>query len=166
MDSTIESTFARSFQAKLYVCIDDWHAPLRPSKYKALGSSDAYLQFVNDDWLQAGGAEDASPLDFTFIDKTTDRLHYHINLSSAGDPVKLGVSRNGYLGFYKVADVTDYWKIEPLNLTDQGLLCSLRDQSGQRVGVYSDVPRDSSHNKAYMNVKEGEVFTLLLKLVG
>jgi hypothetical protein len=166
MDSMIESTFTRSFQARLYACIDEWQAPLRPSKYVPLGTSDAHLQLLNNGWLQVGGAEDASPLDFTFIDKTPDRLHYHIYLPAAGGPVKLGVSRNGYLGFYKVAEVTDYWKIEPLKLTDQGLLCNLRDQSGQRVAVYSDVPRDSSHPKAYMNVQEGKVFTFLLKPVG
>lgn len=75
----------------------------------------------------------------------------------------MGVSLNGYLGFYWVADVTDDWKIEPLQLTEEGLVCHLRDHRGYRVGAIMDAPHFSGDVVALLNVEQGEVRTFLLK---
>ncbi|AHZ79499.1 hypothetical protein DW66_5002 [Pseudomonas putida] len=71
----------------------------------------------------------------------------------------MGVSRNGYLGFYKYAEVTDYWVIEPLHLLNGSLICHLRDQSGQSVGAI-DYKRDEyQETLAPLNVKKGQIVT-------
>lgn len=79
-------------------------------------------------------------MDFHYHSRTNDRLHYRISMPGRPETKKLGVSRNGYLGFYWHADVSEYWKIEPLALTDEGLVCHLRDQRGYRVGALTDTP--------------------------
>ena len=95
------------------------------------------------------------------------RLHpYNISIPGRPQAKKLGISRNGYLGFYWHADVTDYWKIEPLELTEDGLVCHLRDHRGHRVGIIKDTPHKSGDWVALLNVEEGEVFTFLLVPLG
>lgn len=160
MNETIQAGYARSFRGKLYMRAVDRDIPLRLSR-----SSDKFGWGITheDDWLQAGGRQDSPVMDFHYHSRTNDRLHYRISMPGRPETKKLGVSRNGYLGFYWHADVSEYWKIEPLALTDEGLVCHLRDQRGYRVGALTDTPHRSGEWVALLNVEEGEVITFLLR---
>lgn len=159
MDPQISTLYANSFRGQLYLRSSTGNIPLRLSR-----SSDKWNWGFTpqDDWLQAGGDSDSPVFDFHFDSQTDNRLHYHISLRSQPLGKKLGISRNGYLGFYRHAEVIEYWKIEPLQLTDQGLLCYLRDHLGQRVGILKDTPHFSGHWIAMLNVEQGKVFPFLL----
>ena len=112
----------------------------------------------------AGGLQDSIPLYFAFDSQTEDRLHYHISLSgNANPPKKLGLSLNGYLGFYQRSEVTDYWKSEPLELSEHGLICHLRDHQGYRAGAILDIPHHNHQTHYLLNTKDGETLTFLLK---
>ncbi|MNH42222.1 hypothetical protein D3C79_1038790 [compost metagenome] len=50
-------------------------------------------------------------------------------------------------------------------MTDEGLVCHLRDHRGHRVGIIKDDPHKSGDWVALLNVEEGEVFTFLLQPV-
>ncbi|WDY58634.1 hypothetical protein [Pseudomonas sp. PSKL.D1] len=169
MDPDIQSAFCRSFRGKLYLRKASANTPLRLSR-----SDDKWSWGVTPekDWLQAGGNQDSPTFSFHFDSASEDRLHYHITIPGPrktipGDPVpkKLGVSRNGYLGFYWVTDVTDYWKIEPLQMTAAGLICHWRDHRGYRVGAVKDSPHFERGEFSLLNVDEGEVLPFLLKPV-
>ena len=161
MDPEIQNRYGRSFSGHLYAMATDRYVPLRLST-----SHDKWHWGITpqDDWLMAGGDQGSIRLDFTFDSKTQDRLHYHISLSGPARPhKKLGLSFNGYLGFYQRAEVTDYWKIEPLELTEHGLICHLRDHQGYRAGAIRDNPHFSRHPMYLINTKEGETLTFLLQ---
>ncbi|WP_336332865.1 hypothetical protein [Pseudomonas putida] len=159
MNEDIQAQYAKSFRGKLYLRTVDWNIPLRLSR-----SSDKFNWGITpeDDWLQAGGRQDSPVMDFHYHSRTDDRLHYHISIPGRPMAKKLGISRNGYLGFYRHAEVTDYWKLEPLQLTDQGLACHLRDHRGYRVGIIEDTPHKSGDWVALLNVEEGKASTFLL----
>lgn len=160
MDEHILANYAKSFRGKLYQRALGSDIPLRLSH-----RDDKFTWQIppEDDWLQAGGRKESPVMDFRFDSRTEDRLHYHISIASAAGIKKLGVSRNGYLGFYLHAKVTDYWKIEPLHLSAEGLLCHLRDQRGYRVGAIPDGPHRSGDKVDLLNVDEGQIVTFLLK---
>ncbi|MCI0911792.1 hypothetical protein [Pseudomonas putida] len=163
MDPEIQSSYARSFSGHLYAMATDRYVPLRLSTRRDKWHWGITPQ---DDWLMAGGDQASLRLDFTFDSSTQDRLHHHISLSGpAQPPKKLGLSLNGYLGFYQRAEVTDYWKIEPLELTEHGLICYLRDHQGYRAGAIADTPHHSRHPMYLINTKEGETLTFLLQQV-
>ncbi|PVZ40433.1 hypothetical protein [Pseudomonas sp. CC120222-01a] len=164
MDQTIQTAYAKSFRGRLHVIATGRYVPLRLSK-----THDKWIRGIAPqyDWLLAGGEEQSIHLDFAFDSQTHDRLHYHISLAdNASPPKKLGLSRNDYLGFYQRATVTDYWKIEPLELTKHGLVCYLRDHEGYRVGAIKDVPHHSHQPMYLLNTKEGETLTFLLQQSG
>jgi hypothetical protein len=160
MDEEIQAQYAKSFRGKLYLHAANGNYPLRLSR-----SSDKFSWGITpeDDWLQAGGKQDSPVMDFVYRSRTEDRLHYEISIPGRPATKKLGVSRNGYLGFYWNAEVTDDWKIEPLQQTDEGLICYLRDHRGYRVAIIKDDPHKSGDWVALLNVEEGDVFTFLLK---
>lgn len=160
MDEDIQAGYARSFRGKLYVRAVGRDIPLRLSR-----STDKFSWGITpeDDWLKAGGPKDSPVMSFHFDSRTEDRLHYHISIPGNPRTKKLGISRNGYLGFYWNAEVTDFWKIEPLQLTDEGLVCYLRDHKGHRVGALQDDPHFSGDWIALLNVEQGTVVTFLLK---
>ena len=162
MDPEIQAAYAQSFRGKLYLCAFDRYIPLRLSR-----TSDKFSWGVTpeNDWLQAGGEQNSPTMDFTFDSQTDDRLHFQIAIPGPRNMKKLGVSLNGYLGFYWFAEVKDFWKIEPLMQTDAGLFCHLRDHLGQRVGFLKDFPHRSRQWVALLNVKEGETCTFLLKKI-
>jgi len=62
---------------------------------------------------------------------------------------KLGVSRNGYLGFYKVAAATDPWLIEPVMVDGDVLVCRLKDHRGHVVKA------ELGTSDQYLNVETG-----------
>lgn len=160
MDEHVLAGYAKSFRGKLYLHALDSHIPLRLSR-----SDDKFSWGFTpeDDWLQAGGQQDSPVMDFHFESHGENRLHYHISIPGNPETKKLGVSRNGYLGFYWYAEVTDYWKIEPLHLSAEGLLCHLRDHRGHRVGAIPDAPHHSGNKVYLLNVDEGQIGTFLLK---
>lgn len=132
--------------------------------------------FVHDNslagngWLiQQGSSRDGVALRFDFIEAVGSRLHYHISAApgTAYEGAKVGVSRNGYLGFYSVASVTDYWKIEPgPEDTEPGSWqFMLRDSRGYRVGVLLEPvggawtslnPGERARAVRYLNVESGD----------
>lgn len=160
MDEDIQAGFARSFRGRLYMRAIDYDIPLRLSR-----STDKFNWGISpeDDWLQAGGSLDSPLMDFEYDSRTEDRLHYHISIPGRPATKKLGISRNGYLGFYWYAEVADYVKIEPLHLSDEGLLCHLRDHRGYRVGAIPDAPHHNGDKVYLLNVEEGEIVTFLLR---
>lgn len=96
---------------------------------------------LSDDngWLvQSEHGQPSAKLQFDFIEDAGNRLHYRISAAPGTDydGAKLGVSRNGYLGFYKNAEVTDFWKLELYGDDSHPELFSfvLRDARGYRVG--------------------------------
>lgn len=160
MDEDIQAGFARSFRGRLYIRAVDYDIPLRLSR-----TTDKFSWGVTpeDDWLQAGGRQDSPVMGFHYRSHTDDRLHYHISIPGRPQTKKLGISRNGYLGFYWYAEVTDYWKIEPLHQSDEGLVCHLRDHRGYRVGAIADRPHHSGDKVYLLNVEKGEIVTFLLR---
>ena len=96
MDEDIQARYARSFRGKLYMRAVNRDIPLRLSR-----STDKFSRSIipEDDWLQAGGRQDSPVMDFHYHSQTDDRLHYHISIPGRPQTKKLGVSRNGYLGF-------------------------------------------------------------------
>lgn len=79
---------------------------------------------------------------FDFIEEVGDRLHYTISAAPDTDyaGAKVGLSRNGYLGFYSVTEVTDFWKIELVKNHEHPSYFDfvLRDAQGHRVGSVSE----------------------------
>lgn len=167
MDTAIHDDFARSFRAKLYLRAESRTLPLRLSR-----SFDGFSWGLTpeDDWLQAGGdAQDSFIMDFHFLGSTEDRLHYDITIPGPPKtvpgpptPKKLGISLNGYLGFYWHSEVTDLWKIDPVRITNDGLICYLRDHQGHRVGVTWESRSALKNPVGVMNVLDGEVCSFLL----
>ncbi|QXI34350.1 hypothetical protein [Pseudomonas promysalinigenes] len=161
MDSQIQDAYARSFTGRLHAIATGGYVPLRLSRTHDKWNWGIAPQY---DWLMAGGTEKSIAMDFAFNSQTDDRLHYHISLASKTQPPKkLGLSHNSYLGFYQRTNVTDYWKIEPLQLTEHGLVCYLRDHQGYRVGAIKDTPHRSGQTMYLLNTKEGETITFLLQ---
>ena len=161
MDQAIQTAYARSFSGRLHAIATQHYVPLRLSKTSDKWNWGIAPQY---DWLMAGGQATTLQLDFAFDSQTHDRLHYHISLSGNAHPPKmLGLSLNDYLGFYQRTQVADYWKVEPLKLTEQGLVCYLRDHEGYRVGAIKDTPHHSRQPIYLLNTKEGETLTFLLQ---
>ncbi len=163
MNEEILAGYAKSFRGRLYLRNAETNIPLRLSR-----SSDKFTWGVTpeDDWLQAGGREASPVMRFHYQSHSENRVHYEISIPGNPKTKKLGVSLNGYLGFYWYSEVTDHWKIEPLQMTDEGLVCYLRDHRGFRVGILQDTPHRNRDWVALLNVEEGEVATFLLRQVG
>jgi len=167
MNPSIIDTYANSFRARLYLHEEGRNTPLRLSQ-----PNDKFSWGVSpeNDWLQTGGNEPSLIISFDYHSMEDNRLHYHLHIpgrSKQGSgpqvPRRLGVSTNGYLGFYWIAEVTDYWKIEPLQETEEGLLCHLRDHLGHRVGTLEDTPHHQPGRFNYLNISESEIATFLLQ---
>lgn len=159
MNPSIIETYANSFRARLYLHEEGRNTPLRLSQ-----PNDKFSWGVSpeNDWLQTGGNEPSLIISFDFHSMEDNRLHYHLHIPGQR---RLGVSTNGYLGFYSIAEVTDYWKIEPLQETEEGLLCHLRDHLGHRVATLEDTPHHQPGRFNYLNVSEGEIATFLLQKI-
>lgn len=126
---------------------------------------------AGDGWLiQDDRAPEGTPLQFDFI-KVADTRHYYTISAAPGSSyagAKLGISRNGYLGFYKVADVSDCWKIElEGNQAHPDVFeFLLRDHRGYRVGSLPETqggfwtsfkPADKSRTVRFLNVEAGDI---------
>lgn len=123
----------RSFIAKLSCTTDDYEGPV--------GFSDSHLH-AQAGWLILGPDGESLPLRFEYIEHTDSRIHYNIYSATPNvfNSATLGVSLNGYLGLYTLAQVRDFWKAEPLGEWVEGADIDfiLRDHLGQRVGIHND----------------------------
>jgi len=167
MDQSIIATYATSFRATLYLHEAGRNTPLRLSR-----TIDKFSWGVTPeyDWLQTGGDEPSLVISFDYHSMDENRLHYHLHIpgppkTATGPlvPRRLDASMNGYLGFYWREEVTDYWKVEPLQETEGGLLCHLRDHRGYKVATLQDDPHHKPGRFNYLNVSEGETATFLLQ---
>lgn len=135
---------------------------------------------ADDGWLRvAAETEHTKPVNFRFdyLSHSTqdNRIHYNITCTSDTGSyrgAKLGVSLNGYLGLYQVAQVSDPWKTEPLGdwVVEEGaqLQFMLRDHRGYRVGhmqLYPHVEYDAKYNPRYLSVSKGEVLQFKAKVL-
>lgn len=112
---------------------------------------------------------------FRLIEHRTAENRMHFDIRSADGrfkDAKLGVSLSGYLGFYQVAQVTDFWKLEalePVRLQPGARFkANWRDHLGQRVAAY-DISRDCSPRRAtpsyWLNVKEGRALDIEIEVM-
>lgn len=96
-------------------------------------------EFDSGGWLVVdercdGGV--AAELNFNFLESRGNRVHYAITNAAPGPyrGAKLGISRNGFLGLYLHAAVTDFWKVELLGGSAVNPQIYLRNHEGTRVG--------------------------------
>ena len=152
-----------SFQGRIYLLDAGRKIPLRLSQ-----SSDKFTWGITpeSDWLQAGGKEESPVLNFVFHSQTENRLHFNISGTGRNAAKKLGISRNGYLGLYEQAQVTDFWKFEPLAWTENGLVCRWRDHQGHHVKTIPDAPHHERGTFFLLNVKDGETHEFLVERIG
>ncbi|MBF7142526.1 MULTISPECIES: hypothetical protein [Pseudomonas] len=123
-------------------------------------------------WLiQCKTPQAGAMFQFDFIRQSGTRLYYNIS-GAPGSPwagAKLGVSSDGYVGFYTIASVTDPWKIELVLDNSHPDYCHfyLRDHRGHRIGAIKEwfgnfsfisVRRYPPHQTHYwLNVDKGDV---------
>lgn len=160
-----ESLYAEevsSFRGMIYMLKNGREIPLRLSR-----AQDKFTWGVipQDDWLQAGGNEAPPLLTFVFHSQTADRLHFNISKPGRNGPKALGISRNGYLGLYEHAEVTDHWKLEPLEWAEEGLICRWRDHQGHQVKAIADNPHFDQGQYFLLNVTEGETHRFLIRRI-
>ncbi|WAH60500.1 hypothetical protein LZ023_13680 [Pseudomonas silvicola] len=76
---------------------------------------------------------------FEYIERTENRLHYNISMARGTfEGSRVGISTNSYIGLYKIAAVSAFWKMEPLNSEwepGQALNFRWRDNLGQVVSM-------------------------------
>lgn len=125
----------------------------------------------DDGWLiQAEHLHTPAVLRFDFIEEQGARLLYTLSAAKNTfyEGAKVGVSRNGYLGFYWKSAVTDPWKIELCgeNSDPNTFNFLLRDHRGYRVGAVTEAaggaftglkPADRGRKISYLNVEEGQI---------
>ncbi|MEE1869906.1 MULTISPECIES: hypothetical protein [Pseudomonas] len=164
-DAPNETLYAEeisSFRGMIYMLKNGREIPLRLSR-----AQDKFTWGVTpeDGWLQAGGNQEPPLLTFNFHSQTEDRLHFNISRPGQTGPQYLGISRNGYLGLYEHAEVTDYWKLEPLEWTEKGLICRWRDHQGHQVKAIADTPHLDRGQYFLLNVTEGETHRFLIRRI-
>lgn len=161
-DAPLHAEELSTFLGRIYMLKAGREIPLRLSH-----SSDKFNWGFTpeDDWLQAGGTQKPPLFEFVFHSQTENRLHFNISGTGRKATKKLGASRNGYLGLYEVSEVTDYWKLEPLNWTEKGLVCRWRDHLGNLVRAIPDTPHFDQGTFYLLNVTEGDVHEFLVKRV-
>lgn len=152
----------RSFIATLLSTTDK---DLYPIGYLKDGS------VAGDGWLiQSKSSKPNVAFRFDFIEHIEDRIHYTISAAPDGPygGAKVGVSRNGYLGFYEVAEVCDFWKVELEGDNDNPSYFDfvLRDHRGHRVSAVSEprggfwtsfTPAKRSERLLFLNTEEGDI---------
>lgn len=139
-----------SFKGSIFLISGNQHLPVShmqtksvrwPADVTRINPNAANEISTDSGWLTVGQNQTAaSHFHFKYHSKTEDRLHFMLMLADEPDR-KLGKSRNGYLGLYEHATVTDYWKLEPLAWTDTTLRCRIRDHQGHVIGLETGSPR-------------------------
>ncbi|TDF85827.1 hypothetical protein [Pseudomonas sp. H9] len=161
-DQELYAEDTSEFLGRIYMLKDGREIPLRLSQ-----STDKFTWGFTpeDDWLQAGGKEEPPLFKFVYHSETENRLHFNISGTGRNAKKKLGASRNGYLGLYEVSEVTDFWKLQPLNWTEEGLVCLWRDHRGHEVKAIADTPHHQKGTFYLLNVEEGEIHEFLVKRI-
>ncbi|MFK8329567.1 hypothetical protein M2D63_006060 [Pseudomonas sp. BJa5] len=161
-NETLYAEEISSFRGRIYMLKAGREIPLRLSH-----STDKWTWGFTpeNDWIQAGGNKESPLFNFIFHSQTEDRLHFNIFGTGRKATKKLGISLNGYLGLYKVAEVTDYWKLEPLAWTEKGLVCRWRDHQGHEVKAIQDYPHRQPGKFFHLNVSEGTPHEFLVERI-
>ena len=112
---------------------------------------------AEDGWLiQSEQEQNHSIFRFDFLELMGGVLHCSISAApgTGYDGSKVGVSRNGYLGFYRVAEVDDLWRVDlEGNLaTPDTFEFVLRDYRGYPVGAKSE-PAGAGRLVRYLNAE-------------
>ncbi|WP_372242408.1 hypothetical protein [Pseudomonas sp. CM25] len=116
------------------------------------------------DWIVAGKEKPAYTFRFLLHSRSSDRLHFMITGSGPDHEKKVGISRNGYLGLYQVSTVSDFIKIEPLEWSENAVLCRLRDHLGHAVKARHDSATDTPRF-SYLNAQAGADTLFILQRV-
>lgn len=159
----------KSFVATLEVVSPGFESPV------CCKPSDGY---VGGGWLvRAKDKEPPVALRFDYIEEAQGRTHYTVSAASGEyAQAKLGASRNGFLGFYSVAEVTDFWKVEWVGPPGSDRFV-WRDHRGYRAGAVTrldpkgnirnhDTPqriRDRTFD--YFCVEEGEPMEFKMRIL-
>lgn len=147
------------FFGRIYLKTANGLIPVRLSRSRETSSWGITPEY---DWLQVGGTERPPIFKFVFHSKTEDRIHVRI-FGKSDFSAELGISRNGYAGFYRSAEIKDYWKIEHLAADDQGIHCRLRDHQGHQLKV--EAPQESGASFPYLNVTQGIEYEYFIERV-
>lgn len=136
---------------------DALNAPGQPVSLTLFRDNDGDVIIGQSDWLIAGEEQPASVFRFLYQSSTTNsnRLQFMITGSGTDNDKTVGVSRNGYLGLYKVANVSEPLRIEPLHWSENAVVCRLRDHQGFSVRTYHD-SAVANPNFSYLRIGEGK----------
>lgn len=153
----------KSFTARVSIVTEGREGPLNILFHHRPGDSG---------WVVRGdGSIRTMTLRFDYISHDAARHHYHISAVETGtyEGARLGVSQNGYVGLYRVAKVSDPWKIQliwPCSV-EHGFRFLLRDHQGHGLKVlpktdYFHERPDVSPERVldYLNVHEGAIVEL------
>ncbi|MBA1203022.1 hypothetical protein G7009_14870 [Pseudomonas capeferrum] len=151
-----------SFLGQIYLVRDEQCIPLRLSR---ADDRFTWTGVESHDWLQAGGQEASPVFKFVFHSRTDDRIHVHVLGTGSHSGKKLGISRNGYLGLYRVAEVVDHLKLEPLNWEQDLLRCRLRDHLGHQVKAEPDHDNRKVRDAVFLTTGEGAVHDYVIRRV-
>lgn len=148
-----------SFLGRIYLLRADRKIPIHLSKATAV----PVASLIANDWLESGGNK-ATKYRFQFHSRTKDRLHYHIFSTHYAVKRQLLISANGFLGLYLPLTQGDYFKLEPLEVTDQATRCRIRDHLGHQVKTFA-TPTFDEDDIAYLTVGEGGMVEFLIERV-
>lgn len=151
-----------SFLGQIYLIRNEQSIPLRLSR---ADERFGWTGVASDDWLQAGGQESSPVFKFVFHSRSDDRIHVHVLGTGRHAGKKLGISRNGYLGLYRVAEVDDYLKVEPLNWEYDLLRCRLRDHQGHQVKAEPDRGNREVSDAVFLTTGEGTLQEYVIRRV-
>lgn len=128
---------------------------------------------AQEGWLVQGRQRSDNYLTFQFdyVGGTENRLHYKIYggpTAGAYEGKPLGLSRNGYLGFYDRDPGVDFWKVELAETPEEpdSFEFYLRDNEGKRVAVkegrrgnffFGIGGKDAHARVRFLNVDDGDI---------
>ncbi|WDY58633.1 hypothetical protein [Pseudomonas sp. PSKL.D1] len=157
MNGATESNwFENHFNGRIYMLRDDQQVPIHLSKATDI----PVASLIANDWLMSGGSK-ATKFAFNYHSRTEDRLHYHIYSTHYAVKRQLMISDNGFLGLYLPIVQGEFFKLEPLEVTDQAIRCRLRDHLGHQVKAFA-TPALSDDEAAYLTVGEGQMQEYLI----
>lgn len=158
----MSDSWNKSFIASLYSVTVGHRGRIGISLIEGGVADDGWLQILDDHRI-------TKPVNFRFhyISHSVEDNRIHCNITCTSDTgqyrgARLGVSDSGYLGFYQVAQVTDFWKLEPAGdwvlEEEQDVLFTLRDHNGFRVA-------NEPHYGGFLNIHQGEILQIKAKVL-
>lgn len=142
--------------------LNDNSQPVYLSEFK---DADGDVISGQSDWLIAGNKQPAALFRFLYQPSTPNRLHFMITGSGPDHEKTVGVSRNGYLGLYKYASVSDAFKLEPLHWSEDAFICRWRDHLGHSVRTHHN-PSVANPFFSYLRVREGKEVIFRIERAG